>query len=472
MSEFDIFPIQGESITGLSLWFQKLLIGLGGCGVLQGMELARNSASEIVVSSGYYAYYGEANVYEASIISEITAAASGKHRYDVVILNCLTGNIALLAGSEAVPDSSSNFLENYTPLPAVITEPYYIVLGILWIDDTGIKDATKGTYCAHGIASMRSPTPLAVDGSTILISPEGIISSVATAGGDLKSDGTVALSANWDVGAFDIHALTFTSDQATGSAPLIISSTTVVTNLNADLVDGIHGTALAKLDGTTPLTANWDVGSFQLRAQTLYADVATGTAPLTISSTTLVTNLNSDLLDGLEASAFLLKNATVALTSDWDAGNYDIRCKALYADVAIGTAPLTIVSTTVVTNLNSDLLDGLHSTSFPIIYGPYRITHDGGASQALLTTPSFCIIKSIAVNCVQASSTATVNLGWSGYTTTLMTNVEVPKTLNGKKVILTPTNEFTSATALIATVGGADSVGEWDVYLEIVRYIA
>src|ERR1700741_777449 len=53
-----------------------------------------------------------------------------------------------------------------------------------------------------------------------------------------------------------------------------------------------------KVDGTTPLTANWDVGSFEVRAQTFNSDVATGTAPLVIASTTLVTNLNADLLDG------------------------------------------------------------------------------------------------------------------------------------------------------------------------------
>lgn len=54
--------------------------------------------------------------------------------------------------------------------------------------------------------------------------------------------------------------------------------------------------------------ANWDIGSFELRAQTLYADVTTGTAPMTISSTTKVTNLNSDLLDDQEGSYYL--NAT------------------------------------------------------------------------------------------------------------------------------------------------------------------
>ena len=365
MSEFDIFPKQGESITGLSLWFQKLLIGLGGCGVLKDIKLSRTSATAIAITSGYYSYYGEANAYAGGVLTAITAASTAKHRYDVIVLNCFSGDVECLIGVEATPDSSSNFLENYTPLPAVVSEPYYIVLGILWIDDVGIKDVAKGTYCTHGIASMRSPTPFGVDGSTVLISEEGILSAVGA--GDLKSDGTVALSANWDVGAHKITANQFASNIAIGTAPLTIVSTTVVTNLNADLLDGIHGTDLAKLDGTTPLTANWDIGSFQLRAQTLYADVASGTPPLTITSNTLVTNLNADLLDGSEASAFLLKNATVALTSDWDVGNYDIRAKALYADVPTGTAPLTISSTTLVSNLNVQYLNGYQASEFSLL---------------------------------------------------------------------------------------------------------
>lgn len=57
-------------------------------------------------------------------------------------------------------------------------------------------------------------------------------------------------------------------------------------------------------DGSTTLTGNWDAGSWQIRAQSFYSDVATGTAPLVIASTTVVSNLNADLLDGSHASAF------------------------------------------------------------------------------------------------------------------------------------------------------------------------
>lgn len=58
-------------------------------------------------------------------------------------------------------------------------------------------------------------------------------------------------------------------------------------------------------DGTTPLSANWDAGNYNIRTLTLQSHVATGTAPLTIASTTKVTNLNADLLDDQSGAYYL-----------------------------------------------------------------------------------------------------------------------------------------------------------------------
>jgi len=99
-----------------------------------------------------------------------------------------------------------------------------------------------------------------------------------------------------------------------------------------------------------------------------------------------------------------------------------------------------------------------------------RITHDGGVTQAILTTPALCEINEILVKCVQASSTATVLIGWASDTDALMTNSEVPKTLNGVRAIRYPVEVIAAATNIIATVGGADSVGEWDVWIRITKY--
>ncbi len=161
----------------------------------------------------------------------------------------------------------------------------------------------------------------------------------------LLAAGTRALTGDWDAGAYEIRAETLESDVATGTAPLTIASTTEVANLHADTATSLHangsncssGSAplgvdasgnaescfdvwteaentaagYLKADGTIPLTADWDAGAFEIRAETFESDVTTGTAPLTVASTTLNTNLNADLLDGQTGSYYLdLGNST------------------------------------------------------------------------------------------------------------------------------------------------------------------
>ena len=70
----------------------------------------------------------------------------------------------------------------------------------------------------------------------------------------------------------------------------------------AATVKSIGGLGMLPADGSVELTANWDAGAFEIRAQTFESDVATGTAPLTIASATLVANLNADKLDGADVN--------------------------------------------------------------------------------------------------------------------------------------------------------------------------
>lgn len=96
-------------------------------------------------------------------------------------------------------------------------------------------------------------------------------------------------------------------------------------------------------NGTRALSANWDAGAFEIRAQTLESDVATGTAPLTVASTTVVTNLNADTVDGKDETAFVLVDGTRALTGDWDVGEYDLTCKDAVSDtLTVGTGSDTL----------------------------------------------------------------------------------------------------------------------------------
>jgi len=72
-------------------------------------------------------------------------------------------------------------------------------------------------------------------------------------------------------------------------------------------------------------------------------------------------NINwTDTSNGTDGDPYDLQFSIKALTANWDAGNYEIRSRTYESDVATGTAPFTIASTTVVPNLNVDMVDGLH----------------------------------------------------------------------------------------------------------------
>ena len=55
----------------------------------------------------------------------------------------------------------------------------------------------------------------------------------AAGAGDLLANGTIPLTANWDVGAFTLTGTQFISDIAIGTAPFVVTSTTEVVNLFA-----------------------------------------------------------------------------------------------------------------------------------------------------------------------------------------------------------------------------------------------
>jgi hypothetical protein len=119
-----------------------------------------------------------------------------------------------------------------------------------------------------------------------------------------------------------LDGVAFKSDLVASEASVSTQSTS----------DRFGGSPYVKRDGSTELTADWDAGAREIRAETFESDIATGTAPLTVASTTLVDNLNADTVDGVEESAFVLAAGTRALTGDWDVGAFDIRAADLTAD--------------------------------------------------------------------------------------------------------------------------------------------
>ena len=108
----------------------------------------------------------------------------------------------------------------------------------------------------------------------------------------------------------------------------------------------------------------YSIGSLWVKTDTDYAYIATD---VTTGKAVWKTIWPADL------TGAVLANGTVPLTADWSVGAYDITSTAdlsgntLISTVGVGTAPVTVTSTTVCTNLhaaNSDALNGIADTGF------------------------------------------------------------------------------------------------------------
>ncbi|MFC3802795.1 phage tail protein [Cohnella sp. GCM10012308] len=129
------------------------------------------------------------------------------------------------------------------------------------------------------------------------------------------------------------------------------STTALVTNLNADLLDGFHASASNSSNTAVVRDAN---GGVSVGQATINA--AQGTAPFVVTSTTVVTNLNADMVDGYHVSTVGTTNFSIPYRD----GNAVISANRFNSLIASGTSPFVVASTTVVTNLNADMVDGFH----------------------------------------------------------------------------------------------------------------
>jgi hypothetical protein len=128
---------------------------------------------------------------------------------------------------------------------------------------------------------------------------------------ELAADRTVTLPllGGADEFTFNDHAQTLTNktltspdinggtiDGATIATSDVTVGSTKTLNVSAGTLTTSAAQNLAIVQGAA---ANVDIGTFSLTANTLVSDVAIGTSPLTVTSTTKVANLNADLLDGM-----------------------------------------------------------------------------------------------------------------------------------------------------------------------------
>jgi hypothetical protein len=134
-----------------------------------------------------------------------------------------------------------------------------------------------------------------------------------------------------------------------------------VANLNADRLDGYSEGAFVRVKGP------WIAGNYAVHtdaANELEQSLVTETE---LGYLTGVTGaIQTQLGTKPATTAVVLRDGSQALTADWDAGSFEVRAQTFESDVAAPAAPLTIASNVMVANLNADLLDGNHAAAFAV----------------------------------------------------------------------------------------------------------
>jgi hypothetical protein len=468
-SRFPLAEPTGEDLANFSAYRIYERSAIAGYGVLDGCVVTRTSATEVAVSSGNFTISGVRASFAGASLSGISAASVGYHRYDLVYIDGTDSTQKIEAGVEEVPDSSIDFLENYHPRPAEPTDTDWIVLAVIRVTENGIEDADFGTvvYAQDSIADMRLSPAFAVDDVTLQVI-NGVASVKASAGhaSTHKTGGSDSIKLDEFASPEDNTNLNV-SALAHGLCPKIPNNTT--TFLRGD---GTYAAPSVSAHASTHASGQSDAIKID--------DLAAGDDNTDLNVSTTKHGLCPKLSNS--ATQALLGNGTYGnpapaahATSHKTGGSDSIKLDELASPTDVTTLN---VSTSVhglcpkAPAVATQFLNGL-SGGWTVpnvsVYGPYRITHDGGSSQAILTTSALCEIDEIVVKCQQAGASRTVDIGWAANTNALMTDSEVPHILNGTTFIRNPIAEITSATALIATVGGSGD-GEWDIWLKISRY--
>ena len=192
------------------------------------------------------------------------------------------------------------------------------------------------------------------------------------------------------LGATQTSSLVVTGDLTVNGTTSTINSTTLtVDDKNLELgsiaspTDATADGGGITLKGATDKTFNWVsatgywTSNQSISAPRLISTVAQGTAPLIVASTTLVTNLNADLLDGLNSASTNTASTIVARDAS---GNF--AAGTITATLTGSASSLASLGSVTAETLTTDAPAGLtfrqaYSNGYPTTYG--NVISLGGA---------------------------------------------------------------------------------------------
>lgn len=215
-------------------------------------------------------------------------------------------------------------------------------------------------------------------------------------------------------------APSWVSTVATGAAPLTVTSTTVVTHLNASL---LSGSAIGTSGAAIPLLSTANTWTLAQSAPSWTSTVSTGTAPLTVASTTAVANLNASLLSG---SAVGTSGATIGLNNGNNTlSGADVLSGTLQFNALTASAPICTNGSKVAVTCGSAVINTI------------KVVATSNATVGTLPANAFILWSTENET---AGHNVTVTLG----TTSGASDVTVtPFTLSANKGTVTPVTSYT-----------------------------
>lgn len=367
-----------------------------------------------------------------------------------------SGVTELLVGSGLTQDNTTGKVNVYANINQVKVSSTTLNVGINGSTGSNTATLTRGTdiividigntittgliYNAKFAANASNQPNITSLGTLTGLTSSGTVSITDTTNSTSKTTGALTISGGVGVNG-NIFSNTVNSSETLNvglSATLNntvklqvdspSSQTANIARFSKNSIDQVWITASGNVQTINSMVAEGNIQSnTSISAPQLKSTVATGTQPLTVVSTTQVDNLNANLLNGFYASQTPVANTIVtrfannAITVETlNANSISSSAQSnitqlgtlvslttsgqITSQVTTGTAPFVIASTTVVSNLNANLLNGI-TTAVPATPSTIVVRSSSGDITAnnfigTMSSSSISVIDNSANNAV------------------------------------------------------------------------
>ena len=416
--------------------------------------LIQNSTSNITLSAaGNVSTYIGGNATAQFVVTSTGANISGTAN---VVGNANVGNLGtarvLATANVTAPQLISNVAAGTAPFIVTSTTvvPNLYVARANVGDYSTVVTQTSGIYYPTFVNAN-------ISGNYVLASNVGISANAANA----------SLIATTFVGNLSGNLIgggALTNGTSNVSIPVTNGNVNIVSAGNTTLVvtgTGANITGTVNISGATIISGNANVGNLGTSGQ-LISSLGTGTAPIIVSSTTRVSNLNVSYANVSDYNVITAQTTGIyypTFIGGNTTGNYTLSANS---GISINVANSALIATTFVGNLYGNLSgiisNGNSNLSIPAANGNVNISAVGNANVLVVTGTGANITGTLNIS-------GNANVGNIGAATAILTTAaNVPLVQNGNSNIAITNNGNVNITAtsnamLRITATGANVFG-------------